>query len=164
MMRNDAERGQGMIANPLTSSRSTWRWGMTAAALAVSARCDEFQSRSMGDLRGIGIPSAAGAISLRITRTYRTAPIVARKSRICASLHTFPPALPSKRGVVFFPLERNSSTSYDPRPLHRSIKIHADPVARSPESLSVRVKVKDVASRKAVRFGPTLLQPSGWQK
>lgn len=30
-----------------------------------------------------------------------------------------------------------------------------------PESLSVRVKVKDVASRKAVRFGPTLLQPSG---
>lgn len=33
-----------------------------------------------------------------------------------------------------------------------------------PESLSVRVKVKDVASRKAVRFGPTLLQPSGWQK
>lgn len=33
-----------------------------------------------------------------------------------------------------------------------------------PESLSVRVKVKEVASRKAVRFGPTLLQPSGWQK
>lgn len=33
-----------------------------------------------------------------------------------------------------------------------------------PESLSVRVKVKDVASRKAVRLGPTLVQPSGWQK
>lgn len=61
----------------LPSSRSAWRWGMTTAALAVSARCDEFQSRGVRNLRGVRIPPAAGAIFLRITRTYCTAPIVA---------------------------------------------------------------------------------------
>lgn len=33
-----------------------------------------------------------------------------------------------------------------------------------PESFSVRVKVKDVASRLLVRRGPTDTHPSGWQK
>lgn len=33
-----------------------------------------------------------------------------------------------------------------------------------PESLSVRLKVKDVDSLRLVRRGPTDTQPSGWQK
>ena len=43
-------------------------------------------------------------------------------------------------------------------------KLTQIPYLTFPVSFSVRVNTKDVVSLRLIRFGPTLIHPSGWQK